>query len=122
MRLTNEEWDRHAAIAAAHKHGENHAGWYQFQRYAPQIGALVLVALLGGGAYWIWHHIKLPSTGSGPAGLPTLFWVFMVVLIGGTWYMFRPGRTIRPSATLARAVVLTLLWLGFVVYGVTVII
>lgn len=124
MQLTRDEWKRHVEIAAAHKHGENNAGWYVFRRYgAGPLGVLAIAGTLGWGAYWLWNHISLPDVGNGPAGIPALFWVFLVALILGTGFAFRPTDRFRPmSSTLLRAVVTGLLWLGFVTYAVTVII
>lgn len=123
MQLTRDEWKRQVEIAAAHKHGENNAGWYVFRRYgAGPLGILVIVGMLGYGAYWVWHHLSLPATGDGPAGLPVLFWIALVALILGTAYAFRPTHRFRPMATtMIRAVVAGLLWLGFLTYAITVI-
>lgn len=122
MQLTKNEWNRHAEIAAAHKHGENHVGWYLFRRYgAGPTAVLVVLGALALGARWLWTHARLP--GAGVAGIPVAFWVLLVALILGTGVAFRPARTVRPAAaTLVRLVVVGLLWLGLITYAVTVII
>lgn len=119
MNLTKDEWSRHAEIAAAHKFGEDHAGWYTFKRYgAAPVGIAALAGLVGWGVYWLWHHIGIPGGTQG--GLPIAFWIALTLLLIGSAYALRRP-TVRPAAMLVRAVVLSLLWLGFVVYGLTVI-
>ncbi len=121
--ITKEEWNRRAELAAAAAHGEKYAGYYRFKRYAAgPLGIATGTGILGLGAYWTWNHVHLPSATAGPGHLPTAFWVFLVLLVVGTFIAFRPGRFVPAAATLVRAVVFSLLWLGFVTYGAIVII
>lgn len=123
MNLTKEEWNRQAERAAAAKFGEDHAGWYTFKRYglAPTsvLTGLGVVAL---GIRWVWTHLHLPAAAGGRGHFPALFWVFLAALIVGTAVAFRPRDFTSAATQLVRAVVLGLLWLGFIVYGLTVVI
>lgn len=123
MRLTKEEWDRQAERSAAAKFGEDHAAWYTFKRYglAPTAIGVGLIAVAVG-VHWLWSHLRVPTIGAGRTGLPALFWILLAALVVGTVTAFRP-REFTPAATmLVRAFVTGLLWLGFVTYGITVII
>lgn len=123
MLTTKEEWTRRAELSAAAAFGEKHAGLYTFKRYgAGPAGVAIAGGLLGLGGYWLWTHVHLPSAGTGPAHLPTLFWILLVGLVLGTAFVFRPGRYLLAAPMLIRAVVTALLWLGFVTYGVVVLV
>jgi hypothetical protein len=121
--ITKDEWNRRAEFAAASKFGEDHAAWYIFKRYAAgPVGVVAAAGTLGLGGYWAWNHVHLPSAGLGPAHLPAVFWVFLVALALGTVITFRPGRFVPAATALVRGVVFALLWLGFVTYGVVVLV
>lgn len=122
--LTKDEWKKHAEIAAAHKHGENNVGFYVWRRrLAGPWGVVLAVVVFAGVVRWLWKNISLPDMGTGTGGLPIVFWVFMVALIIATGVAFRPARTFRTfSATMVRAAVIGLLWLGFITYAITVIV
>lgn len=125
MKLTKDEWDHHAAIAAAHKHGENHAGWYQFQRY----GMVPTLVLVGAGAvgfigYKLWHLAKAVLAGANPAaGTPAVFWVVAGILLVVTAVAYRPGRmpSFHPAALIVKGAVFVLAWIGLAAYAVGVI-
>lgn len=122
--LTKDEWKKNVEIAAAHKHGEQNASFYVWRRrLAGPWGVVLAVVVFGLAVRWLADHVSLPDTGSGPSGLPVLFWILLTALLLGTGWSVRPTRAFRPAAALLiRAVVLGLLWLGFVTYAITVII
>lgn len=113
--LTREEFKRHAEIAAAHKHGEDHKTYYVFRQYARgPLGAVSIALALALGLITLVRHVHLPHA---PAHVGLAYWLVVAGLAAGTWLAFRI-RVIMASTALARIVVAALLWLGVITYGV----
>lgn len=120
---TKTQWREAAYRAAAAHYGEKYAPWYRLRLFGPgPLGVLVLVGAVAGGLYWLTKTVRVHA-GSGPAGLPSAFWAFVVLLALGTAWAFRPRRHIVPAfLMLVRLMIVALLWLGVATYAVTVLI
>ena len=68
---------------------------------------------MGFGVYKLTRGIHV---GHGPGGLPTVFWIFLVLLVAGSVWAFRPRGFTSAALMIVRWFVLGLLWLGVVIY------
>lgn len=118
MRLTKDEWGRTAEHAAAARYGEKHMGFYVFRRfYALPLGLAVAAGTIGWGGYWLWNRAAELFSGGVSVHGTTALWVVAVLLLAGSIALLRPSFIPRtPSATLLRAGLVLLAWLGFLGY------
>ena len=118
--LTKYEWQRHAETAAAHKHGEDNAGFYIWRRrlagpWGVALGAGVFVLMVRAGVFpalfrWLGHLV---------GGRTGACWIAFGALTLVTAIMFRPTKAVRPAATtLALCAVAFPLWIVFIFYAI----
>lgn len=114
--LTKDQWMKIAEAEAAASYGKKYAGFLMFRRFmAGPLGVVVGALVLGAALYFGATHLHAPKLSAGH--LPTVFWIVVVGLALVTFVVFRPGRIVPAAATLVRAVVFAMLWLGVVAYG-----
>lgn len=116
--LSRQEWTQTADAAAARKFGEDHSTWFAIRRgFVPGLG-LVVLAGLGLGAWWLWHHISLPSMPHAGGGLPVAFWIVLAVAFAGTIALFRS--TAAPALFFVKLAVAGIVWLGLAGFAIAV--
>lgn len=119
MKISTEEWDRAAALAAASDHGRRHRSWYVAQRYAPHAMGLILLGALGFGGWWLWDHVGRLVSGvhvSGRGGLPVWFFAAVIALAVVSLIAFRPGRIDRLGVLAGKFVLIGAAWIFVGVY------
>jgi hypothetical protein len=115
--LDRQSWLKEADAAAARAYGEKHSGMFAWRHGAGLVGLAVALIALGLGAYWVWHHVSVPHV-SAPAshGIPTAFWVVLVIAMAGTVALFRS--TAAPTLFFAKLAGAVLVWLGLAAFAV----
>src|SRR5213078_1850176 len=96
-RLSSEEWHTLARREAAREYGKDHKGVYTALQFAPHIAGFVLLAALGGGAWWLYSHAhaalshvsgaQVPHSGDGLTWVGVAGAILAIVTVG----TYRPG-------------------------------
>lgn len=121
MQLSKDEWCRAAELSAAAEDGRRRSRWLKFQRFgAAPVGVLVATGALGLGAWWLFSHLIAPLfSGSAPHLSGHLSIGFMVVFLLAillTVGVFRV-RYLSTALLIARAMIVSFLWLGLIAYA-----
>jgi len=111
---------RIAEEAAWARKGHDNANFFIYRRLL--VPGLIAGAIggLGYGAYRGWHWLADGASSSGHGGVPSVMWVLLAVLIGGTVFAVKGTGRVRPFGVLAVVTLLTILawlvWLGALGY------
>jgi hypothetical protein len=118
--ITKDEWHRTAEFAAAAKWGEEHKSWFVFRRFGlPVLAVVVPVGLVGFLLWKAWQALSGSFSGHGAATMPALFWIVGGALLVATIIAFRPRTAfVTFGALMVKVGVLLALWLGYVAYGI----
>jgi len=116
--LTRSQWNTEAQKEAAKIYGRKHAGRITALQYAREIAAVVLLAVGGFGAWWVWEHARDLMSGAtfeSPGDtVPTWVWVAMGVLAVVTFVAFRPGRIDTFGVLVVKVLTIAGLWLWLI--------
>lgn len=122
--LTKDQWNQTAEYAAAAKWGEEHRSWFVFRRFGlPVLAVVAPVALVGFLSWKAWQAMSGAISGHGMAGLPAFFWIAGVALLVATLIAFRPrANFVTFGVLMVKVGVLLALWLGYIAYGIGVLV